>query len=79
MNVKAVLGIAYSYQKLVLKSVKIKRGFDLVFNKAGLNDPQVEQYVEAVVKKDICIESTYQYVIAQENEKAVEQAVAEVS
>ena len=39
---------------------------------------KVEQYVEAVVKKNICIESTYEYVVTKENEKAVDRAIAEV-
>ena len=31
-------------------------------------------YIKAVKEKNICIESTYQYVIAQENNKAVDDA-----
>ena len=40
---------------------------------------QTERYVEAVVQKNICIESTYQYVVAKENQKAVDRAIAEVT
>jgi hypothetical protein len=39
---------------------------------------KVEQYVEAVVNKNISIESTYEYVVNKENEKAVGRAIAEV-
>ena len=35
-------------------------------------------YIKAVLEKNICIESTYQYVIAQENNKAVEDAAQEM-
>ena len=35
-------------------------------------------YIKAVLEKIICIESTYQYVITQENNKAVEDAAKEM-
>jgi hypothetical protein len=74
----------------VLKSVTIQRSFyqtePLKSNKnknwnhlLNFVKHQTERYVEAVVQKNICIESTYQYVVAQENQKAVDRAIAEVT
>ena len=40
--------------------------------------PKVEQYVDAVVRRDINVESTYKYVVEKENQKAVDLAMAEV-
>ena len=39
---------------------------------------KVEQYVDAVVRRDINVESTYKYVVEKENQKAVDLAMAEV-